>query len=84
VCLDSPALTVEPENLGPARTWPRQPQEQADGGGLAGPVGPEVADDLALGDLQVEVVKSFGLTIALAKPFYADSGRRRWVYPSAG
>ena len=41
----------------------QQPEEQLDGGGLAGAVGPEQAEDFALVDLQVEGVEG-GLLLA--------------------
>ena len=58
--LDRLALAVEPEDLGPSLARPDQAEQQPDGRGLAGAVGPEVADHLALGDLEVEVVEGHG------------------------
>ncbi len=72
VCLDGLALAVEPEDLCPPRRRPGQPQEQADGGRLPGTVRPQVTDDLARGDLEVEADQRIGRTVALGQTLGAD------------
>jgi hypothetical protein len=70
--LDGPALAIEAEDLGPPRTRPCQPQEQADGGGLAGPIGPQVADNLTLRDLELKARQSPDSAVVLPKTLGAD------------
>ena len=72
VRLDGLALAVQAEDLSPPRRWPGQPQEQADGGGLPGAVRPQVTDDLALGDLEVEAEQGIGGAVALGQTLGAD------------
>ena len=69
------APAVESEQLGRARGGPDQAEQQADGGRLAGPVGPEVADHLAGGHLEVEVDEGIGAAVALGEPAGADDRR---------
>jgi len=59
---DRIGLAVDPEDLRPAGRRPDQAEEQADGGGLAGAVGPEVPEHLAAGHLEVERRQRLRLT----------------------
>jgi hypothetical protein len=67
VSLDGLALAVEPEDLAPPFRRTDEPQKQTDGGRLAGSVRTQVADHLALGDLEVEVVEGGDLAVALGE-----------------
>lgn len=47
---------VEAGDAGPSRRWTEQRGEHPDGGGLAGSVGPQEAEDLALAHREVDPV----------------------------
>ena len=79
--LDRLASAVEPEDLGPAGARPGQPQEEANGGGLPGAVGPQVADNLTLGDLEIEVLQGVDVAVALGQTFGPDGRRAHWALP---
>ena len=72
--LDGLAQAVESEDLGPPRTRPCQPQKQADGRRLAGPVRPEVADNLTLRHLELKVDQRTDSAVVLPKTL----GAYRW------
>jgi len=63
---------VDPEELRPARRRAMQPEQQADRGRLAGPVGPEVAVNLALAYGEIQHVERDGLPVALGQSVRAD------------
>src|SRR4029453_15114665 len=52
------------------------------GGRLAGPVGPQECEALALGDLEVDAADGFQLPVPLAQPGYPD-GRHRCLPSSS-
>ena len=53
MCLDRPPLAVKSEDLAMPLGWSAQPEEQPDGGRLTRPVGPEIADHLPRGNLEI-------------------------------
>jgi hypothetical protein len=59
------ALRIEPEDLGPARRRPYQAQQQTNRGRLACAVRAQVAEDLTLGDFQVEGRQRLHIAVAL-------------------
>ena len=71
VGLDRLALAVQAEDLGPPLGRADQPEQQPDRRGLARPVRAEVADHLALRDLEVEVVEGGDAAVALGQPLRA-------------
>ena len=73
--LDGVTLTVEPEDLGATSGRVDEPEQQSDGGGLPGAVGPEVPEDLARSDLEIEVAQGVHRAVALGEPLGADRGR---------
>jgi hypothetical protein len=68
----SVALDVQAEDLGRAGRRAQQPQQQPDGGGLARPVRPQVAEHLARLDLKVERGQGLDAAEALRQAFGAD------------
>ena len=56
-----------------------QPEHHQDGGGLAGPVGAEQAEDLAFADIEINVVNDGGAPVALGQAARRDDvvGHRR-------
>src|ERR1022692_503043 len=72
VCLNGLVLAVEPEDLSAPRGRPGQPQQQANSGGLSGPVRSQVANDLALGDLEVEAEQGIAGAVSLGQALSAD------------
>ena len=75
VRLDRVALAVESEDLRPPRRGLHEPEQQPDGGGLPGPVGAEVAQDLALGDVQMQVDEGLDPSEALRQPAHLEQER---------
>ena len=65
---------VAVEQGGVARVGPQQAEQNPDGGGLPGAVGPEEAVDLARGDLEVEVVEGEHVAERLGQPGDGDGG----------
>ncbi len=65
--LDRLMLAVHPEYLGPSRGWAGQPEQQPHGGRLSRPVRPEVPDNFALCDLEVQVFERIDGTVALGQ-----------------
>src|SRR3954453_19212454 len=82
VSLDRVGLAVDPEDLGPPRRLTDQPQQQPDRRRLAGAVGPEVADHLTLGHLEVEGYQSLGVPERLRQVLGAYRRHRRRHDPS--
>ena len=67
---------VAPEQLRRAGGGPDQPEQHPQRGRLAGPVGAEVAEDVAGLDGEVDVVDRDDLTVALDQPARDDGARR--------
>ena len=65
---------VEPEDLGLAGIGADKVQQDADGGGLAGPVRPEVAENLAGEDLDADIGDPQPATVVLRKALGFDDG----------
>ena len=62
------ALAVDPEDLAPPLAGLDESQEQPDRGRLARPIGTQVADHFAAGDVEVEAVKCGGdIPVAFGK-----------------
>ncbi len=68
-------LDVLAEHLPAATGRPCQAQQQLDGGGLPGAVGPQEAADRVLGNLQVEGFESLDVLIGLAQSLGFDDRR---------
>jgi hypothetical protein len=66
------ALTVEAEYLGPAGRSTCQAEQQADRGGLARSVRPQITDRVAFGDLEVERGQGVHGAVTLRQPLHAD------------
>jgi hypothetical protein len=60
------------QNLGAAATGTDQAEEHADGGGLAGPVGPDEAGDRASRHVEVQAVDGTDAAVHLGEPGAAD------------
>ena len=84
VRLDGLAVTVETEDRPAALGRLAQPEEKADRGRLARPIGPEITDDLALGNFEVEVIECHDLAVALCEAFGAYGRVRHLQASSAG
>ena len=56
-----------------------EPEHHQDGGGLAGPVGAKQSEDLAFGDIEINVVDDGGAPVALGQAARRDDvfGHRR-------
>src|SRR5262249_49545609 len=67
--LDRPRLAVHTEDFGPPARGPDHVHQQPDRRSLAGAVRAQVAEDLAGGDLQVEVEQPPALAVVLAQTF---------------
>ena len=63
---------VEARHAGPAVGGLREPQEHQDGRGLAGPVRPQQAEDLARPDGKVELVDGDEVAVGLRQPVGLD------------
>jgi hypothetical protein len=72
VRLDGLALAVDPEDLASPLGGRDEPQNESDGGRLARPVGTQVSDDLALGDLEVEMVEGGDVAVTLGESLRPD------------
>jgi hypothetical protein len=70
--LGGPSLRIDAIDLGSAARRSRQPEQAPDGGGLACPVGPEVAEHLAVGHLEVERLQRLGAPERLGQSERAD------------
>src|SRR5665811_1616301 len=64
---------VQPEDPGTATTGLKQSQEQADGGGLASPIRPQVSQDGTLGYLKVQWRQCLDGAEVFGQTFYFDS-----------
>ena len=67
-CLESLTLTVEAENRRAAAGRPHEIEQHADGGRLAGAVGAEEAEHLALRDLERQVLEADDGAVVLVSP----------------
>ena len=61
-------MRVAAEEQGTAPVRPPPAQEDADGGGLAGPVGPQKGHDLSRIDIQVDAFQGFGSAEGFVDP----------------
>jgi hypothetical protein len=75
--VDDLALEVEPQNFNSARGRSQQPGEHLDGGGLAGAIGAEEAEELSGGDAEVHILHGNEVSEAASQILGCD--RRRGV-----
>jgi hypothetical protein len=66
-CVQPLALAIVSEDEGVAGGWTEEVEENADGGGFAGAVESEKAEDLAGSDVEVQIVYGYQFAILLAK-----------------
>src|SRR5438552_1721391 len=71
------AIHVEPEDVGRAARRVDHAHEELDGGRLAGAVGAEVAEDLALVHREVQVEDASAAAIVLREALGLDRARHR-------
>jgi len=65
---------LDAEDLGPPRRRPDQVEQDAHRCRLAGAIRAKEAEDLALGDLEIELDDAAVLAVALGQSFGADDG----------
>src|SRR5664279_2257424 len=75
VCLDRPALAVHAEDLRAALGRPDQSEQQPDRRRLARAVGSEISENLALMNLQAEILQHVNVPVTLGQSFGANRGR---------
>src|ERR1700730_706209 len=81
--LDRLLLTIESKDRGRPSGWVNHAHEHSDGRGLAGAVGPEVPEHLALLDLEVQVEKPAPAAVVLGQALRADRNRHCLPLPLA-